>query len=54
MSESFIHHFISITAALICLLVFFAGYKSGQMGWWWPSLGCIVIYFAVYKIIDVG
>ncbi|MDO8499353.1 MAG: hypothetical protein Q7S66_01685 [bacterium] len=51
MSENFVRHVITFIAVIICLLVFYAGYISGQHGWWWTVLGMFVIYGGVYGMI---
>lgn len=52
MSDSFIRHLVAIIATIICLLAYFAGYISGQNGWWWTAVMVLVIYGGVYRIID--
>lgn len=53
MTEKFIRHFVSIIGALICLLAYVAGYRSGQLGWWFTGVSVIVIYVALYKFLEV-
>ncbi len=53
MTEGFIRHFIAVIGALICLLAFFAGYKAGQVGWWWMGGTVIMIYFIIYNFLEV-
>ena len=52
MNDSAIRHVVAIIATIICLLVFYAGYISGQHGWPWTALGLLIVYGGVYKIID--
>ncbi len=54
MSESSVRHMIAILATLICLMAYYSGYVSGKFGWWWTVFGILIIYGAVYKIINTG
>jgi len=53
MTEGFIRHFISFLGMLILAVVFFAGYKSGMLGWWWAAFFLIITYFIIYKLLGV-
>ena len=44
MSDAFMRHFISFIGALVCLVVYWAGFMAGRSGWWWTVLGIAVIY----------
>jgi len=54
MSDNILRHLVAGVATLICILAYFAGYLSGGYGWWWTVAALLVIYGAVYKIIDAG
>ncbi|MBI5729091.1 MAG: hypothetical protein HY983_02535 [Candidatus Magasanikbacteria bacterium] len=54
MNDTVIRHVVSAVAALICLLAYVSGYVSGGYGWWWTGAAVIIVYGAVYKIIDAG
>ena len=54
MNDTVIRHVVSTVATLICLLAYIAGYVSGGYGWWWTVAALLIIYGAVYKIIDAG
>lgn len=54
MNDSLLRHIIAAVATLVVLLGFCAGYVSGQYGWWWTGFALVIIYGAVYKIIDAG
>lgn len=54
MNDTVLRHIISLVATIIGLLIFFAGYIAGGYGWWWVALGLIVVYGAVYRVVDAG
>jgi fatty acid desaturase len=54
MNDPGLRHVIAIVATLIVLLAFWAGYIAGGHGWWWVAFGMLVVYGAVYKIVDAG
>ena len=53
MSENGMRHFISFIGFLICLLLFFIGYKAGDLGWWWLAIFVIGTYIIIYKLLEV-
>lgn len=53
MNNAFVRHFISFCGALVALLAWYSGYVSGGNGWWWTAFGVLVIYLAIYTIIEV-
>lgn len=52
MNDNAVRHMIAAIATIICLLIFYAGYVSGQHGWPWTAFGVVIIYGGVYKIIN--
>lgn len=52
MSESLMRHLIAFLGTAVCVLVFWAGYVSGQNGMWFSALGLVVIYGIIYKLIE--
>lgn len=54
MNDTILRHVIAFVATLVCLLAFYGGYVSGGYGWWWTGFGLLVVYGAVYKIVDAG
>jgi len=52
MSDNFIRHVVAFIATIIGLFIYYAGYLSGQNGWWWTGFGLVIIYGGVYKIIN--
>ncbi len=54
MSENFIRHLISAIGLLVTLFAYMAGYISGGLKWWWTSIVLLVIYWAIYKLVDVS
>ncbi|MCB9798244.1 hypothetical protein H6758_00795 [Candidatus Nomurabacteria bacterium] len=53
MNDKFIKKFIGFIAVIITALVFFAGYKAGELGWWWAGFLCIIVFFIVSKLVEV-
>lgn len=53
MSENLMRHLIAFLGTLVCVLVFWAGYVSGQNGIWWSALGLIIIYGVIYKLVEM-
>jgi hypothetical protein len=53
MSDSVLKHVIALSGTLVCFLAYWAGYQSGQAGWWWAGFSLIIIYAAIVKLIDV-
>lgn len=53
MSDSFIRHLVSIAGTLVALLAFVSGYFSGDRGWWWVAFSVVIIYIAIYKLMEV-
>ena len=53
MSDKFIRHLIAFIGTFVCLMAFWAGYQSGQEGWWWAGFAVVGIYMVLYKLIDV-
>lgn len=53
MSDNTLRHIIAACGTLVCLLAFWAGYQSGQAGWWWNVFPIIIIYIAIIKLVDV-
>ncbi len=53
MNDNFIRHFISLMAVLVCGLAWWSGYVSGGYGWWWTVASVLIIYLAVYKLLDM-
>lgn len=53
MSDAFMRHLISLIGALVCLVVYWAGFMAGKTGWWWTMFGVVVIYVIIYKLIEV-
>lgn len=52
MSDSFLHHLITLLATLLFILIFFVGYNAGMNGWWWVAFTLPILYFIIYKLID--
>lgn len=52
MGDNIMRHFIALTATVICILAYYAGYVSSPHGWWWTSLGVLIVYGGVYKLVD--
>ncbi|MFH1789478.1 MAG: hypothetical protein ABH832_00155 [bacterium] len=52
MNDNLTRHLVAMLATLICLLAYYSGYVSGLFGWWWTVFAVLIIYAAVYKIID--
>ena len=53
MTEKFIRHFISVIATVIAMLIFWAGYIAGGLGWWFAAFAVFVVYFIVFALIEV-
>ncbi len=53
MTDNFIRHFIAFAGTLVVLLAYIGGYLSSSNGWWWSAFSIIIIYVALYKLIDV-
>ncbi|MFA6426899.1 MAG: hypothetical protein WCW16_00425 [Candidatus Magasanikbacteria bacterium] len=53
MSDSVIRHLVTVIAVLILAVVYFAGFVSGTIGWWWTFLGVLVLYPIIFKLVDV-
>jgi hypothetical protein len=53
MSENFIKHVICICGTLVAFIAWWSGYVSGGRGWWWTAIGLAVIYFVIFKLLDV-
>lgn len=45
---------ISIIGTLIVLLGYLAGYISAGHRWWWTVFAVIIVYAAIYKLVDVA
>lgn len=52
MSENMVRHLIAICGTLVTLLAWFSGYFSGGRGWWWSVLSLLIVYAAIYKLVD--
>jgi hypothetical protein len=52
MTDNFIHHFICVMATLVCLVVYWAGYVSGGLHWWWTVFAVLGVYLIVYHLVD--
>jgi len=52
MTDKFIRHFIAFVATAICLLIYFAGYISGTLHWWWTVFALIVVYWITYHLVE--
>lgn len=53
MSENAVRHAIAVIGTFLGFIIFFAGYKSGQLGWWWSGLGLAALYWAIYTLLEV-
>lgn len=53
MNDKFIKNFLGVIAVLITLVIFYAGYKAGELGWWWASFLSIIVFFIVSKLVEV-
>ena len=54
MTDTILRHMVAIFATLICGMAYFAGYFSGKEGWWWTVFAVLVVYGAIYKMVDAG
>lgn len=52
MSENFIRHMIAFFGTFVGASAWLSGYVSGIRGWWWTVFGVIVIYIALYNMIE--
>ncbi|MFA5061923.1 MAG: hypothetical protein WC526_02155 [Patescibacteria group bacterium] len=52
MSDSAMRHLVCIIASVICLLAYYAGWLSGQFGWWWTAFAILIVYGGVYRILN--
>ena len=53
MSDNFVRHFVSFVGMLVVLFAFMSGYSSGGRGWWWVGFSVIIIYVAIYKLMEI-
>jgi hypothetical protein len=53
MSDRIVRHLIALIGTAICAIAFYSGYVSGARGWWWVVFSVLIIYGALYKIVDV-
>jgi hypothetical protein len=53
MTDSFIRHLVAFIGTLVTLFAFVAGYVAAGNGWWWAGLSVIVVYAAIYKLVDL-
>ena len=42
----------AIAATIICLLAYYSGWISANLGLWWTAFGVLIIYGGVYKILS--
>lgn len=47
-----IRHFIAFVGALVALLIYWVGYVSGANGWFWTAIGIVIVYTAIYNLVD--
>jgi len=52
MTDIAVRHLVAIIACIICLLAYYAGWLSGQFGWWWTAFAILIVYGGVYKLVD--
>lgn len=52
MGDTFIRHFIALIGLLIAGAIYFTGYISGGLGWWWTAIGLIAVYFIIYILVE--
>lgn len=52
MGDNALRHMIAMLATVICALAYYAGYISGQNGWWWTFFSLVIIYGGVYKLVN--
>ena len=52
MGDDAVRHLVALAATIICLLAYYSGYVSGPHGWWWTAFSVLIIYGAVYKLVD--
>lgn len=52
MNDTTLRHVIAFVATLITALAWYAGYVSGQYGWWWTIVAVVIVYGIIYKLVD--
>jgi len=53
MTENFVRHLISFLCMLVVFLAWFSGYYSAPRGWWWTAFSVVVVYGAIYQLLEM-